>query len=120
MPSSASAPHLGFLARAERYLTAGADGAGRLEVVRDGAALCAPGPGETKFRGQSHRAAIRCCESEERAARQKRSRERYVFATFGQLSIADQWQIIDRLARPERFELPTPWFVAIIGRIPRL
>jgi|GEM_PF-2844355 len=36
--------HLGLLARAERYLTAGADGAGRLEVVRDGAALCAPAP----------------------------------------------------------------------------
>src|SRR5476649_755403 len=35
------------------------------------------------------------------------SRECYVFATFGQLSIADQWQVIDRLARPERFELPT-------------
>jgi integrase len=74
--------HLGLLARAERYLLAGADGAGRLEVVRDGAALCALGSGETKFRGQSHRAATGSCESEGRAVRQKRSRERYVFATF--------------------------------------
>ena len=54
----------------------------------------------------------RRCESEGRAARQKRSRQRYVFATFGQLSIADQWQVIDRLARPERFELPTLRFEA--------
>jgi hypothetical protein len=23
------------------------------------------------------------------------------------LSIADQWQVIDQIARPERFELPT-------------
>jgi len=86
---------MGLLARAERYLLAGADGAGRLEVVRDGAALCALGSGETKFRGQSHRAATGRCESDGRAARQERSRERYVFATFGQLSIADQWQVID-------------------------
>ena len=86
---------MGLLARAERYLLAGADGAGRLEVVRDGAALCAHGSGETKFRGQSHRAATGRCESDGRAARQERSRERYVFATFGQLSIADQWQVID-------------------------
>jgi integrase len=46
--------HLGLLAPAERYLAAGADGAWRLEVVRDGAALCAPGAGETECRRQSH------------------------------------------------------------------
>jgi hypothetical protein len=46
--------HLGLLARAERHFAAGADGIGRLEVVRDGAALCAPGPGETEFRGRTH------------------------------------------------------------------
>ena len=46
--------HLGLLARAERHFAAGADGTGRMEIVRDGAALCAPGPGETLLRGRTH------------------------------------------------------------------
>ena len=108
LPFPRAEAHLGLLARAERNLTAGTDGAGRLEVVRDGAALCAPGPGETKVRGQSHRAATGRCESESRAAWQKRSRERYVFATFSQLSIADQRQVIDRFRAPGEIRTPDP------------
>jgi hypothetical protein len=46
--------HLGLVARAERHFIAGADGTGRMEVVRDGAALCAPDPGETLLRGRTH------------------------------------------------------------------
>jgi hypothetical protein len=35
---------MGLVARAERHLAAGAHGTRWVEVVRDGAALCAPGP----------------------------------------------------------------------------
>src|SRR5688572_20932041 len=79
--------HLGLVARAERHFIAGADGTGRLEVVRDGAALCAPGAGETELRRRTHRAATRSG-SYGHATGRKRSSERYVFATFGALSSA--------------------------------
>jgi hypothetical protein len=59
-----------------------------LEVVRDGAALCAPGPGETLLRGRTHRTAgIEAHRGG--AARRKRSKKRYVFATFAKLSLGD-------------------------------
>src|SRR6202041_4036915 len=77
--------HLGLVARAERHFVAGADGTGRMEVVRDGAALCAPGPGETLLRGRTHRAAgIEARRGG--AVREKRSKKRYVLATVGKLS----------------------------------
>src|ERR1022692_436084 len=38
--------HMGLVTRAERHFVGGADGARRMEILRDGAALCAPGPGE--------------------------------------------------------------------------
>src|ERR1700733_4270580 len=50
--------HLGKLARAKWYLIAGIDGARRLEILRDGASLCAPSAGKTEFRSQPHRVAI--------------------------------------------------------------
>jgi hypothetical protein len=63
---------------------------------------------ETDFRGQSHRAATGRGESEGRAAWQKRSRERYVFATSGQLSFADQRQVIDWFRAPGEIRTPDP------------
>src|SRR5271163_4671130 len=76
--------HLGLLARAERHFTAGADGTRGLEVVRDGTALCAPGPGETLLRGRPHRAAA--IKIRRRSATgQKRSKKRYVCAAVGAL-----------------------------------
>ncbi len=47
--------HLGLLARAEWHLAAGGHGARWLEVVRDGAALCAPRGGEAEATLSSER-----------------------------------------------------------------
>ncbi len=48
--------------------------------------------------------------SVERGARgEKRSKKRYVFATVGALMLG---KFLIKLVRPERFELPTSWFVA--------
>ena len=95
--------HLGLVARAERHFLAGADGTGWMEVVRDGAALCAPGPGETLLRGRTHRAAAikahrggRSCE--------KRSKKRYVFATVGTLMIGNF--LIEKCARTDSNRRP--------------
>jgi len=47
----------GQAARAKRYVVAGVNGARRLEIVREGAALRALSAGETEFRGQPDRVA---------------------------------------------------------------
>src|SRR5208283_129859 len=78
--------HLGLLARAERHFTPGADGTGRVEIVRDGAALCAPSPGETLLRGRTHRAAAIKIRRRSATGR-KRSKKRYVGATVGALML---------------------------------
>jgi hypothetical protein len=49
---------MGALARAKRHLVTGVDGARRLEIVRDGASLCAPSARETEFRNEPHPVAI--------------------------------------------------------------
>jgi hypothetical protein len=147
------------VARAGRHFVAGADGTGRMEVVRDGAALCAPGPREALLRGRTHRAAG--IQAHRGGSCEKHSKKRYVFATVGTLSARKfliKWrassprdrrrcapasnlacgQVVElglfmsgvrigglrpnasaerfpdrvKMARPERFELPTSWFVA--------
>ena len=77
---------LGLMARAERHLAAGVDGIGWLEVLGDGAALCASGAGETEFRRPAHRAATLAGHS---STPRERSKNCYVFATFGALSLFD-------------------------------
>jgi integrase len=78
--------YLGLLARAERHFAAGADGTGGMEIARDGAALRAPGPGETLLRSRTHRAAA--IEVRRRSATgRKRSEKCYVGATVGALML---------------------------------
>jgi len=50
--------HLGELACAKRYFVAGTDGTWRLEVLRDGSALCPLGPGKTELGGKPDRVAF--------------------------------------------------------------
>ena len=82
---SGEAP-LGLLARAERHFAAGADGARWVEILRDGVALCTPGPGETLLRGRTHRAAAIKIRRRSASGR-KRRKKCYVRATVSALMV---------------------------------
>ena len=73
---------------------------GRLEVVRDGATLHALGAGAALERSQANRENLA-----------NRMPKPYEFPTSGLIGRARECKYFG-LARPERFELPTPWFVA--------
>jgi hypothetical protein len=93
----------GLVARAERHFVGGADGTGRMEILRDGAALCAPGPGETLLRGRTHRAAAVKARGPNATGR-KRSKKCYVGATVSALMLGKF--LIDWCARRDSNSRP--------------
>ena len=95
------AAHLGELARDERRVPAGAHGTGRLEVVRDGASRRAPGARTSLGGGPAYRTGLG-----------NRGRWFFDFPTPESIKAYGLRKPLTQLARPERFELPTFWFVA--------
>ena len=100
------APYLGELARDERHQFARADGIRWLEVVGEGVAICTFGA-----------VTFINCGSTNRTGLGNRSSRLYDFSTLIKQRAYRTGKPLILLARPERFELPTAWFVASIATI---